>query len=66
MSTTDRPDRDQQAERGGAKGVLLAAGIAATGALGYGIGLGLARATQYAEEVEEDEFCRPALVPPQR
>ena len=38
------------------KNTVLTA-IAVTGALGYGIALGLARATTYAEKVEEDRYC---------
>jgi len=36
----------------------LLTGIAVTSALGYGIALGLAKATKYAEGVEEDQYCR--------
>ena len=45
--------------------LLVAAGAAVSGVLGYGIALGLARATRYAEQVEEDEYCHPTdLLPP--
>ena len=41
------------------------AGLAAAcGVLGYGIALALARATQHAETVEEDEYCQPPEVSP--
>lgn len=33
------------------------AGVALTGAVGWAIALGLARAATYAERVEEDQFC---------
>ncbi len=46
--------------------LLVAAGAAVTGVLGYGIAVGLARASRYAEQVEEDEYCHPADVPLQR
>ena len=36
---------------------LVVAGAALFGALGYSIGLSLARVTEYAEQVEEDEYC---------
>lgn len=38
---------------------MLLTGAAVTGAVGYGLALGLARAATYAERVEEDEYCRP-------
>jgi hypothetical protein len=40
------------------RNVIVAACAAVSGVLGYGIARGLARATEYAEQVEEDEYCR--------
>ena len=40
--------------------------IAVTGALGYGIALGLAKATTRAEQVEEDQYCRTTSSAPVR
>jgi uncharacterized membrane protein len=46
---------------------ILLAGAAVTGAVGYGLGVGLARVTTYAERLEEDQYCRPRVVrPPQQ
>jgi hypothetical protein len=39
------------------RNVLVAACAAVSGVLGYGIARELARATEYAEQVEEDEYC---------
>ena len=44
------------------RNVMVAAGAAVSGVLGYGIARGLARATQYAEQVEEDEYCHDSEV----
>ena len=41
---------------------LVVGCAAVSGVLGYGIALGLARATEYAEQVEEDEYCHPPEV----
>ncbi len=63
MSTTKQQNRHPQvAEHAGLRGLLLTAGVAVTGALGYGIAVGLARATEYAEKVEEDAYCHPTDV----
>ena len=37
-------------------------GVAVTGAVGYAIAVGLAKAAVYAEVVEEDQYCHPAGV----
>jgi hypothetical protein len=37
---------------------LVAASAAVSGVLGYGIARALARATEYAEDVEEQQYCR--------
>jgi outer membrane lipoprotein SlyB len=65
MSITRQQHHEPTAEHGRGRSLAMAAGAAATGVLGYGIALGLARATQYAEQVEEDEYCQPAAVPTQ-
>jgi len=58
-------DRYQQvAEHDTTRNIITAAGAALVGVLGYGIALGLARATEYAEKVEEDEYCRSTDVSP--
>jgi len=44
------------------RNVLVAACAAVSGVLGYGIAVGLARATAYAEQVEEDEYCHEPTV----
>ena len=48
------------------RNMIVAAGAAVSGVLGYGIARGLARATEYAEQVEEDEYCREPEVAPHR
>jgi hypothetical protein len=61
MSTTRQHDPDTWvAGHDGTRNVLLTAGLAVTGVLGYGIAVGLARATEYAEKVEKDEYCATA------
>lgn len=55
--------REQQlSQHDRTRNVLVAAGAAVSGLLGYGIALGLARATEYAEKLEEDEYCHESEV----
>ena len=56
MSTTrqDQPLHDRSRD------LATAAAAAVLGALGYAIASALARATEYAERVEEDEYCHAA------
>jgi hypothetical protein len=37
----------------------LAVGVAGTAVVGYAIAVGLARATRFAERIEEDQYCHP-------
>ena len=48
-SAISRRDRSQNA--------YVAVGVVATAVLTYGLGRELAKATQYAEDLEEDQFC---------
>ena len=41
---------------------VFLSGVAVTGAVGYAIAVGLAKAAVYAEVVEEDQYCHPAGV----
>ena len=41
---------------------IVAGCAAVSGVLGYGIAVALARATEYAEKVEDDEYCHPPEV----
>ena len=42
--------------------IVFLSGVAVTGAVGYAIAVGLAKAAVYAEVVEEDQYCLPAGV----
>jgi len=42
----------------------IVAGATAAGALGYAIALWLARTAEFAEGVEEDQYCREPAVRP--
>ena len=42
--------------------IVFLSGVAVTGAVGYAIAVGLAKAAVYAEVVEEDQYCHPAGV----
>ena len=58
MSTTTRQDSHQQlSEHDRTRNMIAVAAAALAGAVGYAIAEGMARATEYAEQVEEDEYC---------
>jgi hypothetical protein len=57
MSTTARYDRHQLSQHDRTRNMVAVAAAALTAAIGYAIGEGMARATEYAEQVEEDEYC---------
>lgn len=60
MSITSQHQQDRQlSEHDRTRNLVTAACAALIGGLGYAIALGLARATEYAEELEEDEYCHP-------
>lgn len=42
--------------------IVFLSGVAVTGAVGYAIAVGLAKAAVYAEVVEEDQYRHPARV----
>ena len=42
--------------------IVFLSGVAVTGAVGYAIAVALAKAAEYAEVVEEDQYCHPAGV----
>lgn len=63
MSTTSHHYQDgQHSEHDRTRNLVTAACAAVIGGLGYAIALGMARATEYAEELEEDEYGHPRAV----
>lgn len=67
MSSTNHHHQDGQlSEHDRTRNLITAACAALIGGLGYAIALGLARATEHAEELEEDAYCHPTAPSPAR
>ena len=58
MSTSTRPDLHRLSEHDRTRNLVAVAAAALAGAVGYALAEGMARATEYAEQVEDDEYCR--------